>query len=645
MGIFFVETDYLDPQTDDQAFGPILSAETTSFRLGSLHTVSADSKAFAVTSGQLIAQSIDAALVTLVLKPYSQIKGLPPIQYFVYRGIRRSSLIDSASDNIASRTNNDLTRSIWDSADAISSSVAEVTGQAANIEPGESILGLGTLPAMVELVNQLFEQSDATYPTVKAGWHIGDFATGTIGFEVVLDHLGTPLTLADVQQVDPILEVPENALTANDAAAFARRHAMDRVLHSIDPVAFFGAYGRAIRVFRNGAAEYLGDQGGYDEILSKYVSKHRVYLYLFDEFNRSFDLDESYPSSVTLALGSGVTGQSVPTRSHGWPIFYVEQSVLDPALMSGEMIPLSLSLPTSSNSSPLLFVSTGLQQPSTAGRDRDARFIRLIPDAGGVSLPIKIELATVVTADGSRGMRAGFIYAKYGRGYDFSVTLQAGTGGKLRRNCLFDALFQPFGMGAGACVQTLIRICHGQVLVDDPTRMNGAVAMSTGLAVDSERVAFIAYPSAKEVQSNLGSPLSMLEERTSGSRNFFEELEKRVGMMLVRRDADIAGTNLAYIVPESLGDGPKANLFEFDVTDLQMIVISRSEFDSLEKLVQTSTLDHDLPIYLGIDVERGPTPEIEAIHLSIRGYDTSSGSPQLADVDTNITILSPTVII
>lgn len=167
--------------------------------------------------------------------------------------------------------------------------------------------------------------------------------------------------------------------------------------------------------------------------------------------------------------------------------------------------------------------------------------------------------------------------------------------------------------------------------------------MSLGMAMDAERVAFLAYPSAKELDTNLGGPLALLEERTSGTGDFLKELADRAGIVLVRRHRDVTGQTVGYVVPEPLGDGPEASLLELNPRDLQMLVMTRSEFDGLVQLNDASSFDDNLPVYLGVDVETGPAPDIERIKISLRGYDTAGSGPQLVTIDSGITILSPAV--
>src|SRR4051812_44080606 len=104
---FFADQAQIDSQNGaagDEAFGPVGGSESTRFRVTSLHkgVANANPAAYAVCKGRvrLQADRTDATLVTLVLTPDVEVLRSVPIRFFVYRGIRRDSLIDkSNSDN------------------------------------------------------------------------------------------------------------------------------------------------------------------------------------------------------------------------------------------------------------------------------------------------------------------------------------------------------------------------------------------------------------------------------------------------------------------------------------------------------------------------------------------------------------------
>lgn len=127
---FFTDTDLLNTQITG-AYGPIPSTSSPSgkdqFRTTSLHSATGTPKAYAICAGRVLVQEVinpDSSgpdLVNLILKPLIQ----PPfdigfIQYYIYKGILKDSLINSVTPTeIAARGNNDLTMKAWQAQDEI----------------------------------------------------------------------------------------------------------------------------------------------------------------------------------------------------------------------------------------------------------------------------------------------------------------------------------------------------------------------------------------------------------------------------------------------------------------------------------------------------------------------------------------------
>ena len=110
---FFTEPDKLKPQTANQAFGAL---DEHQYKIGNAFKASTDCKAFAIADGNVLLQQVKGAdqLLNLVLKPFNQPDtGLPKIDYIIYKGLKKSSLV--AGDFVATASKNDLTAKIWES--------------------------------------------------------------------------------------------------------------------------------------------------------------------------------------------------------------------------------------------------------------------------------------------------------------------------------------------------------------------------------------------------------------------------------------------------------------------------------------------------------------------------------------------------
>ena len=113
---FFTDIDLLQGQTGAQSFGAkVASNGNDIFQVTSQHSASASPKAYAVCKGKILVQPDEAEplLVNIILKPEHQPANCPPILYYIYRGILKSSLVDG--DIIIPDTDNEantLTKSI-----------------------------------------------------------------------------------------------------------------------------------------------------------------------------------------------------------------------------------------------------------------------------------------------------------------------------------------------------------------------------------------------------------------------------------------------------------------------------------------------------------------------------------------------------
>src|SRR2546423_14928879 len=96
---FFTDPELLDPQTDQQAFGPAGTSGTKDqFRVTDVHQRKVgstdDVPAFAICDGFICAQEDADGNLSLILKPIAQPPfDFPFISYILYKGIDPKSLL------------------------------------------------------------------------------------------------------------------------------------------------------------------------------------------------------------------------------------------------------------------------------------------------------------------------------------------------------------------------------------------------------------------------------------------------------------------------------------------------------------------------------------------------------------------------
>src|SRR3954465_9964217 len=103
---FFAAEADLPLQLATQAFGPVSGSTGTQYRLSSLFTESLTANpvmAHAVVSGKVLflVSASGTSRYNIILRPSTQIPGLPAVKYFIYRGILKSDFLDGSNNIVA----------------------------------------------------------------------------------------------------------------------------------------------------------------------------------------------------------------------------------------------------------------------------------------------------------------------------------------------------------------------------------------------------------------------------------------------------------------------------------------------------------------------------------------------------------------
>ncbi|MEM7035945.1 MAG: hypothetical protein AAF570_03125, partial [Bacteroidota bacterium] len=262
---FFTDTDLitqtpvspLDPNVEIQ-YGPYLTEIADSgthagqrrenFRLCSLHQSSgASPNVYAVCDGLLIAQEISGGgtdRLNLIVRPTEQpaeVAGVrfPKIRYFIYRGVRKDSLLAGGQilpDNDSN--SKDLTKQIQ----------KDFAGRGDTGSPGPEQIGLqhGASHASGEFsgsdsIDNLFDfsKTDPTFShvIVKSGETLGKFDKSGFGLEIILESVIEPPLLDTVRQLDHTIYRARTTYGASQDPTFINRNSREIVLGYLDPCA------------------------------------------------------------------------------------------------------------------------------------------------------------------------------------------------------------------------------------------------------------------------------------------------------------------------------------------------------------------------------------------------------------------------
>lgn len=690
---FFTDPDLLDQQTASQAFGPVAGQEQTHYRLTSLHTATASPKAYAVCDGSLLVQEQPDGLLNIILLPHSQPKNsMPTVQFFIYRGIERSSLVDG--DFVAAATNNDITNAVWEAFNRMMSHAIEVedTGE---VYATDSEYGDGVGAESLGLLVQQWAASDAlntvTYnymdgygiPLVKAGWHLGDFSltypTGVngFGFEIVFANIDNEPTFGEARAADHVQSITALPGTPTEAETFEHWTEKERVLNYIDPAAYFGsfaAYGLKLGGDTGGDAPLDGVEI-YDQIVSKFYRKNTLYLDIRNELNFSFNYFKNYSDTVRTWVGGSQAYQQDFNYYQHWPILLVDMASLahngpDNEQSNQFSTRLELGLPVGSNTDALIFWARGVSG-SVAGQTEGTplafmsdppqsdRFSVIAQDSDYeypffLEVPFANDAPFDVSGTGSFSMETGFSGNSICSYFRLMYLRKKGAGTKKRRGPdndteLFgahylDNLFMPVslnvpfpGYGDTDDYETSWYVSEHDIYVGNPGSELNYIGKQ-GISFDAENVTFFTFPTFRHSddteQVNVSPALSSAVDEVD---DFLYSVELREKKLVATK----RGYSLYDAFPPVFYRGLERklgfakSLDTSDPSEWVSVSITHSEYADLVALANGANFASWSRIFLCVtsisdDLTGGQKARIK-IKLGLRGYEVNT--------DQSVTVL------
>lgn len=372
---FFTDYDLLNIQSSIDSYGPVAGFETTKYKVTSHHSSDDDTglpdpRAFAIIDGVIRFQkdSTNSDLLNMVLKPTNPSINGYNIQYFIYRGIRKDSLIDTATSTLLPATENDLTNKLWEVQTAIN------THLVSPLDPNPNALGIGFDPSALDinlirldtdLVESLFYEGSLYKPLdVKGGEYLGKFDREAFGLEIVLNGIIFKSELSIIRNIDLndgfIFDLDSLGATPSQIEADAFR---ENILYFIDPACFFGSFyrdGINIKNSSNTPLVTLASEANlYTKVLSKFYNKNKVYLDIRNENGMSLNYYKNYgPASIKLSCNSDFTTSlsSVDYYTYNWPIkiIAIDDFV---SVETKKRTPIRVALPVFDNEKLLIYYS------------------------------------------------------------------------------------------------------------------------------------------------------------------------------------------------------------------------------------------------------------------------------------------------
>lgn len=615
---FFTEPNKLQNQTAEQAFGAI---DENNYRLGNLFTVSSNAKVFAITSGVVLVQPINTTTVNIVLKPDEQPDlNLPKIDYIIYKGINKASLLDSANPNqVAVASQNNLTEIIWDShAKLLASEMSDISpvplaidalGFGYSAEATDEYKALDEDPLNIAFFNQNNKLSK-----IESGHHIGNFIDGIIGITIVFEKIGFEPTFKIAREIDSKLEFTALDSAATIAQKFKRKHDKEDVLAFMDSAAFFSAFnGENIKVAStNDTFEEKTEEEFYTEITQKHINKNTLYLDIRNENSDSFNYYENYDNTINLdLLGSDVYLEK-DYYNNTWPILTIKEIDFDAANIDKSI---GLRLPIGDNEYPQFFLKKGnllnvtseeLQNPST-------RFLDLETNIEETHYTIIDKLQ--VSKSDTGVIKSNYFQLKYIKRYATPDSSYKGL--SLKNESYLDNLFPIFDMKLPFSNEGSVNIkMFTDVSYIDKTNINEIdFTTDIGIATDAQNISFTALPNTyNESEINTRGKVPIYSEKAFNEDTFVRHFNKKAIADKIQKDLfQTENENYPFLSFPSINselENPETATINNDIVldpselpldteNINILALTREQYSQLETIKNTE-FTAPYKVYLGV---------------------------------------------
>jgi len=647
---FFTDIDLLNDQQQNQAFGPAgTSGGSDVFNVTSKHTATADSQAYAICKGVVFIQDVigNSDLVNLILKPIDQ-PGIdfPKIKYFIYRGILKSQLINGS--DIAAKSTNDLTQSLWNSQEARNRS-SNTTGN-----PPKEALGidLSTSLAGSDSIDSVFYRSTAEYqfPVVSAGWRLGKFKSTGFSIEVMVERIGFDRTLEKVRSNNNVIAVTTLTASPTQAQAFEHWHDKEEILNYIDPCAFFGMLYHSKVTVRESSGHSENRKGNelYDNVLTRFYNKNVTYLDIRNEYNYSFNYFKNYGPNIKIATDDS----SNPTSSRDyyqdkWPILTVKGNEF-PTGNNNDYNVIRIALPDGNgdNSFPLIYISSGFINKNIRKGPKETNKLIESDIINGFTQDIVL---TVPNRNDSVGTTpiASYTKLKYFKRFnpDNNSIPVPSSGTVIRSTNFMDNIFMLFSMKVPFIGQSTIKVAvYDEEVYIDLTKESGVSFIgSAGISIDATHTTLFIFPKILKHrdpdQSNVSFFANLATEESNVIGNFYDLiLSKDRSFQLIKTNLSIPSGTKEAIDLSLQNYSPPDNRTSPTLEFLLAVSISNTDYNAWRTQSSSTFIAKYLKVLGATGKESGidsAGQEYTAYSLKTRGYVLSSGTLTVSEIDHN----------
>ncbi|WP_295801718.1 hypothetical protein [Mucilaginibacter sp.] len=649
---FFADIGDLVVQSGD-AFGPAINTtldgvDYEQFQVTSKHIASDQINAIAVCNGQIFVQeqSEDNDLLNIVLKPIDHPPfNFPKISYFIYKGIRKDSLIADNDIDIVSKGTNDLADAIWNA--------YQVTNSEGS--PSKEILGLDAAINNLPDATPIEEIFVTTFGNVqiwniKGGSIIGKFDEDSIGFEVITQSMFYLPTLELMRNAVTIIKCKSLDPDFSQKDFFDHWFNKESITSFIDPCAFFGSfYIDSLLLLNNGAQSELTGDDLYSNLLVKFVNKNLCYLDIRNEFNFSLNFFKNYGISSTdnttnlnIKKGEMDSYSVVDYYQSNWPILTIDSTDFESTALKFQTLSLQLPCGNGDNPVPLVFFNKAYIPSSDFPNEyvKWEMFQTLEIDSNYTN---EFKIALPWNSD---ALLSSYVLIKFVKqNHDSSLPDILPT--QIRKTDSIDCLFNTSLNFDYLNSSYKTKVFHENIYVDATDIENFDAVFSLVMDFDGSNITLTGVPSVFNTVDSQRSMLSPTSDHKTfkDSQNYFEDISlNQNGSNFLNMTLVSSGNDL-HVLQVKPGYNDLAETMNVpDFRKLLGFTITVAEWANLIQISNSSSLLQNYPIYISVSDKQNLTDDrglfYTSLDLKLIGFYITGDTIQTLEVPTNINLLT-----
>jgi hypothetical protein len=621
-------------QSAAQSFGPINEEQ---YRLTSKFT-SNGAMAYAICKGTVLVQphTGNENLVNLILHPLTQPMLGVNIKYFIYRGLNKHDFF-----------NGPLIKAIGaDSSDWLKQVNAAFTSYYAQLTPVvtqppflASFVGFdpaaqnGQISLNAFFFKSSMQPADGTassnlattfeLPLLDGGASLGHFSTAECGLDVVLNYgdyeLPQPhdefvFDLTYARAAEAVLDV------TSIAPAFKRQQIREQIFQFLDVAAYYGMHCREdswVKIAGQAPATKTG-LAVYEDLLTNWATKNRLYLYIQSDRTRSYNFYGNYSlDEEGNSLKMGITEATMVPKAYqtqSWPLLIESR----PQTHDEDVNRLYLQLVTDNNVNTMLWGQVGLIENAQSNNFCGADNLRSpdVAEESEVKLTKNIVLSNLAAGlTGNKFNVAGFSMLLYqGKTYMIVENIDGDESnsetytGSNTLNHVFDKLTSKF-LFQGAYSSSYSTLTSQRLKLMDFINNTAQISIS---AVQTVRVCdaletgvpnaakVLRVSHVTEAVASMNNPVSPLSKITSNLQSSSSQLNSITENTVYELPDPFFFTITKFTESGVLINGLKLESRDSSIPNKILLGLTQAEYDALESLAETLTnstaiLQHILP--------------------------------------------------